>query len=36
MSRACARNGGEEESIQDIGEEDRRKETTRMGWYGLD
>jgi hypothetical protein len=29
MGRACSTNGGEEECIQDIGGEARRKETTR-------
>jgi hypothetical protein len=29
MGRACSTHGGEEECIQDIGGEARRKETTR-------
>jgi hypothetical protein len=29
MGRACSTNGGEEESIEDIGGKARRKETTR-------
>jgi hypothetical protein len=36
MGRACTTNGGEKECILDIGEETRRKETTRKtktyGW----